>query len=186
MIYDENAIWHVPGFFADKDKLDVLNNYIYENVKAKNKEVFLISQINNDEVKNIMNEAFEKTISFIRDEYITKHMGRTIKNDMWSRELELIKWGENDVLAPHYDGDNPEDALPPPQDTAKIGSLIYLNDDYNGGEIGFPNYNIKVKPVPGDLVIFPYFYLHEVHMVLLKDGKASRHTMPMFNSFNLN
>lgn len=36
----------------------------------------------------------------------------------------------------------------------------YLNDNYDGGEIYFPNQEIKIKPLAGDLLIFPSGYMH--------------------------
>lgn len=33
--------------------------------------------------------------------------------------------------------------------------LLYLNDDYEGGEISFPAQGLTKKPSPGDLLIFP-------------------------------
>lgn len=33
--------------------------------------------------------------------------------------------------------------------------LLYLNDDYEGGEISFPAHDLTLKPSPGDLLIFP-------------------------------
>jgi len=43
-------------------------------------------------------------------------------------------------------------------------SLVgYLNDNYDGGEIAFDMYDIKVKPDAGDLIIFPsnYMFMHK-------------------------
>jgi len=41
--------------------------------------------------------------------------------------------------------------------------LIYLNDDYKGGELNFPWLNYRYKPVAGDLVFFPsnHVFSHE-------------------------
>jgi hypothetical protein len=41
--------------------------------------------------------------------------------------------------------------------------VAYLNDDYQGGEIAFPNHNVVLKPQAGSIVIFPSSepYLHE-------------------------
>jgi len=36
-----------------------------------------------------------------------------------------------------------------------ISNLLYLNDDYDGGELYFPYHDIKIKPEPGMLVSFP-------------------------------
>jgi predicted 2-oxoglutarate/Fe(II)-dependent dioxygenase YbiX len=45
--------------------------------------------------------------------------------------------------------------------------VIYLNDDYEGGEIEFCNFDIKVKPVKNSMVLFPsnYPYMHTAHQV---------------------
>lgn len=34
-------------------------------------------------------------------------------------------------------------------------TIIYLNDNYNGGELFFSNKDLELKPKPGSLVIFP-------------------------------
>lgn len=41
--------------------------------------------------------------------------------------------------------------------------LIYLNDNFTGGELNFPWLNYQYKPVAGDLVIFPsnHIFTHE-------------------------
>jgi predicted 2-oxoglutarate/Fe(II)-dependent dioxygenase YbiX len=44
---------------------------------------------------------------------------------------------------------------------------VYLNDDYEGGEVEFVNFGIKIKPQPGMLLLFPstYPYAHIAHPV---------------------
>jgi hypothetical protein len=48
-----------------------------------------------------------------------------------------------------------------------ISAVIYLNDDYDGGEIEFKQSNVKIKPRAGSVVFFPsnYLYIHEVFPV---------------------
>jgi predicted 2-oxoglutarate/Fe(II)-dependent dioxygenase YbiX len=43
-----------------------------------------------------------------------------------------------------------------------ISVLLYLNDEFKGGMLSFPEYNIRIKPAPGLLVAFPSScdYLH--------------------------
>ncbi len=36
-----------------------------------------------------------------------------------------------------------------------LSSVIYLNDDYEGGELYFPNQEVKIKPEAGSIVLFP-------------------------------
>lgn len=48
-----------------------------------------------------------------------------------------------------------------------ISAICYLNNDYSGGEIEFPNFKIKIKPEPGMLILFPsnYAYKHIAHPI---------------------
>jgi predicted 2-oxoglutarate/Fe(II)-dependent dioxygenase YbiX len=48
-----------------------------------------------------------------------------------------------------------------------LSVLLYLNDDYEGGDLVFPDLNIKVQPKRGMLVAFPstHHYLHGVEPV---------------------
>lgn len=43
-----------------------------------------------------------------------------------------------------------------------VSIVVYLNDDYEGGEIWFPRMdNLSIKPKAGDIVIFPSTYIYE-------------------------
>ena len=66
----------------------------------------------------------------------------------------------------HFDSTKPND----------IATLIYLNDDYLGGEIYFPDYDISIKPEAGDLVSFPDTpdFVHGVRTIL----SGTRYTAP--------
>jgi predicted 2-oxoglutarate/Fe(II)-dependent dioxygenase YbiX len=63
-----------------------------------------------------------------------------------------------------------------------ITALIYPNDDYVGGEIGWPDYDLEIKPESGDMVMFPANndYLHYVKEVV----SGIRYTMPMWYTFD--
>jgi hypothetical protein len=43
--------------------------------------------------------------------------------------------------------------------------MIYLNDDFEGGETYFPRQDIELKPKTGSLVIWPAAYTHPHHAV---------------------
>ena len=59
----------------------------------------------------------------------------------------------------HYDGGS--------ESGRAISAVIYLNDDYEGGHIEFPNFKLKIKPEKGMLIVFPsnYAYRHIAHPV---------------------
>jgi hypothetical protein len=62
-----------------------------------------------------------------------------------------------------------------------MASLIYLNDDYEGGEIEFPTHNLSLKLSAGSLIMFPgnANYPHEVKSII----SGYRYTMPIWFSF---
>ncbi len=46
--------------------------------------------------------------------------------------------------------------------------MVYLNDDFNGGETVFPHYNDSIKPKKGSILMWPplWMYLHRGNPVL--------------------
>lgn len=48
-----------------------------------------------------------------------------------------------------------------------ISANIYINDDYEGGELCFPEYGIQIKHTPGQLVWFPggHEFIHSVNHI---------------------
>ena len=103
----------------------------------------------------------------------------------------LNRWDTGDSLKLHADSENTSCTavldnyighnLPP--FLILYAALIYLNDNYEGGELCFPLHNIEIKPKPGTLILFPgtCMYLHEVKEVL----SGHRYTHNFFLS-NLN
>lgn len=58
-----------------------------------------------------------------------------------------------------------------PMYKAAVSAVIYLNDDYEGGEIAFPRMDGKViKPSFGDIAIFPSNYIYEHASLPIKSG----------------
>ncbi len=61
-------------------------------------------------------------------------------------------------------------------DNAEFGAVIYLNDDYEGGEINFPTLNKTIKPTKGSLLYWPGYLPHSVSPVV----SGTRYTLPIF------
>lgn len=47
-----------------------------------------------------------------------------------------------------------------------LTAILYINDDYTGGEIDFVHDDVKIKPKAGSMVIFPSNKQHEVLEIL--------------------
>jgi hypothetical protein len=88
-------------------------------------------------------------------------------NPFHKSALHIVKFVEGFHLGPHVDTLSSEGN--------HIASVYYLNDDYTGGEINFPDHKLKIKPKPNSLIIFPgnENYLHEVRKIVGNDRYSS-------------
>ena len=82
---------------------------------------------------------------------------------------QIVKWPAGSFMEPHID--KPGDVF---------AAIVYLNDDYNGGETCFED--IKIIPETGKLVIFSSTeLLHWVNTI----KKANRYTLSLWFSENV-
>ena len=104
-----------------------------------------------------------------------------IIDEIYPDYLGLVKWENGDMQHPHADGENPNNESHP-FSWRNFGCVFYLNDNYEGGEIYFPNQNIEIKPKPNTLVFFPgtMEYLHGVKPIT----NGIRYTLTSFWTFN--
>ena len=121
--------------------------------------------------ENILN-TLQKIFEFVH-KTATDFYGVEI-NPFNKNNLVLIKFPRGLVLHPHVDTESVE--------SNHIASIYYINDDYIGGEINFPDHNIKISPKPNSLVFFPgnENYLHEVLTIL----SGSRYSTSMWFQFS--
>jgi Rps23 Pro-64 3,4-dihydroxylase Tpa1-like proline 4-hydroxylase len=68
----------------------------------------------------------------------------------------IKKYNVGTEMGPHADQNDGDARL-------RYSIVSYLNDDYEGGELAFPNQNVTIKPQAGSIVIFPSSepYLHQ-------------------------
>jgi predicted 2-oxoglutarate/Fe(II)-dependent dioxygenase YbiX len=59
----------------------------------------------------------------------------------------------------------------------RYGIVIYLNDDYWGGEIIYPDYNLSIKPKARSLILHPGYLNHFVDPV---QSESSRYVITTF------
>lgn len=72
--------------------------------------------------------------------------------------LQVVKYGKGGFFRPHYDAADGDSEFRKRLDgdagPRQITVLIYLNDDFKGGETEFPNLKYKAKPKKGKAVVF--------------------------------
>lgn len=194
--WDRDLI-RVVNNFASPDECKLLSDYLDSLPAFSSKSVAWLQfikgehdneiKIENEEVASLMHALNKRTHDYIVNTYFPEVELEVIK-DNGNRELELIRWSNNARLGAHSDwreSDGSPHPLTLPAFT--LGSLIYLNKEYSGGHISFPDYDFTLDPQPGDLILFPCQYLHEVTAVYpaVEDGVAKRYTMPVFYWFDL-
>jgi hypothetical protein len=99
---------------------------------------------------------------------------------LYADTLQVVRWPEGAEQQPHADGQNP-DGSPHPYPWRSYGSIIYLNDDFEGGQVYFPKLGLEPSIRPGTLAFFPgtLDYLHGVRKVT----RGIRYTVASFWTF---
>ena len=87
------------------------------------------------------------------------------------------KWQEG-AFAPFHSDNTDMEGNWSAWERSKLVCLLYLNEDYDGGELDFRDHDICIKPVSGQLITFPGGF-GNIHQVLpVKNG--TRHTIGAF------
>lgn len=81
----------------------------------------------------------------------------------WHDSYQILKYGVGQKFVNHID-DHPDYHR-------RISTIYYINDNYSGGELNFPRFNITLKPKANQMILFPstYVYNHSVSPVV--EGK---------------
>lgn len=93
----------------------------------------------------------------------------------------VVKWLPGQYQLPHADKElhsGPDAGTPNDFPQYDIASLFYINDDYEGGELYFPNQGLQFKPKAGAAYFFPgdMNYVHGVTEI----RNSLRYTCPFF------
>jgi hypothetical protein len=100
-----------------------------------------ILNINQYPVTKVLQERIQKLVKKANDKLILGGMST------------LQRMQEGVELKSHVDQDT--------DPSVRYATILYLNDDYSDGELFFKNFDIKLKPKPGSLLVFPGDQQHE-------------------------
>jgi predicted 2-oxoglutarate/Fe(II)-dependent dioxygenase YbiX len=105
-----------------------------------------------------------------------------ITQPIYADIFQFVRWHTGNELHPHADAEN-SDGSPHPFPWRNFASIIYVNDEYKGGQTYFPNFNNYAPGIkPGTLVVFPgtLEYLHGVTKVT----EGTRYTIASFWTYD--
>ena len=96
-------------------------------------------------------KALMQQARFVAAYRIGEHFGCAER--LYSDSQQLVVWNQGRSMQVHVDNAHPDGSRhnTPHRDFA---SVVYLNDDYEGGEIYFPRISCRLRPVTGMLVGF--------------------------------
>lgn len=178
MIEDHRSIFKISiSDFLQMQEMQHIFNFLQNQENGKAKSIFKLTEIKDIRVKQVLNTVNNYALTICKEKY-AQVLDVSFQKTTWIREPELVKWEPGSSLPPHIDGPG---RIEPPQLT--VGGLVYLNDNYSGGELYFPDQDVIIKPSAGDLVFFPCHFYHEVKVVGADGEYPYRYTLPLFYTF---
>lgn len=139
------------------ERATTIGHGIHQNIRTNHHLGItrLAYDYNNSVAQNIHNQMYLLLLASTIP-YAKKHGIDELVHEPYS----MLRYRGGQEYSAHFDGHT---------DTGRsVSAICYLNNDYTGGEIEFVNFNLKIKPEPGMLILFPsnYAYRHIAHPVV--------------------
>lgn len=160
-ICDKILNLYKSGVFKEDDQENKLEALIYSS-KSTSDPVW---EILLEDLKNLAKSKIKEYLSLFSinnpEMYLFSHAG-----------INCLK--NNEAIPYHYDIE-----VSYYQEKLRVSHfaiLVYMNDDFEGGELVFPLQEMTIKPKKGMMVIFPtsYLYPHAVSPVFLGERYVVR------------
>ena len=149
--------WNQSSIQKD-DKIQVDTSYrdtmlITINYKDYINEDFINFQ---DAFNSSLSNMFLTGFGPLESDYKGEHQLDTTFHE----EYSILKYGQGQKFVNHIDDHKDHHR--------RMSWVYYINDDYTGGEISFPRFNLTYKPAANEFIVFPsnYIYNHSVLPVI--------------------
>jgi len=123
-----------------------------------------------DEIRALMTNIRSRAIALIQRAY-------KLKQPLYADSFAMTRWRLGEDQKPHADSEN-LDGSPHPYPWRQYGAIMYLNTDYEGGQLIFPQHGVAPVISAGMLAFFPGDR-HHVHGVTPIE-RGVRYTLAMF------
>jgi hypothetical protein len=116
----------------------LINERVLGDTKTTSPKKYLSSS---SEVQFVFGHI-KNSLTFTTDHYIATLGLEPAKMSM----ITISKYNEGAELGPHTDYY---------MNSSYLSAVLYLNDNYEGGELYFPDQDVRIKPSAGSIVVFP-------------------------------
>lgn len=101
-----------------------------------------------------LTEPIETALKRAFQENVAKAFGHQMA---WMEAPQVLRYEAGGLYGPHADGDHFNAATGMWQKVLDRDAslLLYLNEDFSGGELSFAQFNYRYQPIAGDLLFFP-------------------------------
>lgn len=144
--------------FSTKEEASKLYTYLSSMYYAAQEKDDSLKRLDLEtECVDIIESLEKKYIKFANEnlDFVVEPKFSTLKN--------YVYWEPGKRMLPHYDNLGGDHSAP-----VMYGCVYYLNDDFEGGELWYPNQGVEYTPVAGDMIIHPGSreYSHGVREVI--------------------
>lgn len=163
---DDLSKWDIIGDPKGKDKVvDWDRTYQdFGKIWPKIKMPLTEAHVKAYEIIKLIDEPFRDVIS-----YYWKENPHLPEPEYISKNYPIRKYHTGSSMGKHIDINGHAPSM-------DISILIYLNDDYVGGELYFNDLDISIKPSAGSVVIFECDKMHQANLV----ESGNKIYIPMF------
>lgn len=142
-------IIHVKEFMSKEDYQRIhlyatQNDGLFNEFGNSEKEFKVHVRYQIDQIDPEINSIIESNARRVYD-FVKEKFSDTDFKPFDETKTHIARFQAGSKMHEHFDSSRPND----------IATLVYINDDYDGGEIYFPDYDVVIKPKAGDLVCFP-------------------------------
>jgi hypothetical protein len=173
-----NEVKAIPNLISQED-LKILKNFMGDIPERQTRKIEFKDDIENSTVQAILDNIRNKSYKAICEELLNP-LGLSIKRIIFEERGQISGCSEGFCLDPHSDCPDFKFELP----YFDLSTIMYVNDDYLGGEIVFDEYGYSYKPKSGELLIFPSYFVHATNPIKPL-GDSVRVSVPGFWSFEV-
>ena len=99
-------------------------------------------------------DADSSAIPHLAEDFIVQRINRCIAaatgtKTEWAEPLNLLRYRPGQQYKPHHDGTGSDNVS-----VRVVTALIWLNDQFEGGETDFPKINVRIRGSVGDMLVF--------------------------------